>query len=126
MYKYLLFDLDETLFDFKLAEKLAITEVLKKHSLPTDDETVALYSKINENCWKAYEKGQIQRDDIYINRFVTLVSELGVKNGQVFWCVRVAITGKESTPGGVMEVAELLGKEETLRRLDFSIDLLNK
>ena len=55
-----------------------------------------------------------------------LVSELGVKNGQVFWCVRVAITGKESTPGGVMEVAELLGKEETLRRLDFSIDLLNK
>ncbi len=55
-----------------------------------------------------------------------LVGELGVKNGQVFWCVRVAITGKESTPGGVMEVAELLGKEETLRRLDFSIDLLNK
>ena len=55
-----------------------------------------------------------------------LVSKLGVKNGQVFWCVRVAISGKESTPGGVMEIAELLGREETLRRLDFSIDLLNK
>ena len=55
-----------------------------------------------------------------------LVQELGVKNGQVFWCVRVAISGKESTPGGVMEIAELLGKEETLRRLDFSINLLNK
>ena len=53
-----------------------------------------------------------------------LVSELGVKNGQVFWCVRVAISGKESTPGGVMEIAELLGKEETLRRLDFSISLI--
>ncbi len=57
---------------------------------------------------------------------MALVSELGVKNGQVFWCVRVAISGKESTPGGVMEIAELLGKEETLRRLDFSIELLNK
>ncbi len=55
-----------------------------------------------------------------------LVADLGVKNGQVFWCVRVAISGKESTPGGVMEIAELLGKEETLRRLDFSIELLNK
>ena len=55
-----------------------------------------------------------------------LVSKLGVKNGQVFWCVRVAISGKESTPGGVMEIAELLGKEETLRRLDYSIQLLNK
>ncbi len=54
-----------------------------------------------------------------------LVSELGVKNGQVFWCVRVAISGKESTPGGVMEIAELLGKEETLRRLDYSIKLIN-
>ena len=53
------------------------------------------------------------------------VGELGMKNGQVFWCVRVAISGKESTPGGVMEIAELLGKEETLRRLDFSINLIN-
>ncbi len=55
-----------------------------------------------------------------------LVAKLGLKNGQVFWCVRVAISAKESTPGGVMELAELLGKEETLRRLDFSIQLLNK
>ena len=55
-----------------------------------------------------------------------LVQELGVKNGQVFWCVRVAISAKESTAGGVMEIAELLGKEETLRRLDYSIDLLSK
>ena len=53
-----------------------------------------------------------------------VVSDLGMKNGQVFWCVRVAISGKESTPGGVMEIAELIGKEETLRRLDFSMDLL--
>ncbi len=55
-----------------------------------------------------------------------LVEQLGVKNGQVFWCVRVAISAKQSTAGGVMEIAELLGKEETLRRLDYSIELLNK
>ena len=55
-----------------------------------------------------------------------VVSKLGMKNGQVFWCVRVAISAKESTPGGVMEIAELLGKEETLRRLDFSINLLSR
>ena len=57
---------------------------------------------------------------------MALVAEMGVKNGQVFWCVRVAISGKESTAGGVMEIAELLGKEETLKRLDYSIQLLNK
>lgn len=64
--------------------------------------------------------------DTVHDAMMELVAKLGVKNGQVFWCVRVAISGKESTPGGVMEIAELLGKEETLRRLDFSIDLLNK
>lgn len=55
-----------------------------------------------------------------------LVAALGVKNGQVFWCVRVAISGFMSTAGGVMEIAELLGKDETLRRLDYSIELINK
>lgn len=57
---------------------------------------------------------------------MALVAELGMKNGQVLWCVRIAISAKESTPGGVMEIAELLGKEETLRRLDLSINLINK
>ena len=52
------------------------------------------------------------------------VSELGMKNGQVYWCVRVAISGKESTPGGVMELAEILGQKETLNRIDYSIELL--
>jgi len=69
-------------------------------------------------------------DDFSINglhdALMALVQKLGMKNGQVFWCVRIAVSAKESTPGGVMEIADLLGKEETLRRLDFSIDLINK
>ena len=64
--------------------------------------------------------------DTVHDALMALVAEMGVKNGQVFWCVRVAISGKQSTPGGVMELAELLGKEETLRRMDYSIELLNK
>ena len=51
------------------------------------------------------------------------VGKLGKKNATVLWPTRVAISGKESTPGGATELAELLGKEETLRRLDFSINL---
>lgn len=54
-----------------------------------------------------------------------LVGRMGLKNGQVLWCVRVAITGKQSTAGGVMELADLLGKQRTLERLDYSIKLLN-
>ena len=47
-----------------------------------------------------------------------------LKNGQVMWPIRVAITGTASTPGGAVEAAELLGREETLKRLDRSIGLL--
>jgi glutamyl-tRNA synthetase len=51
-------------------------------------------------------------------------TEKGLKNGQVLWPVRVAITGLPSTPGGAVEAADLLGKQETLARLDRSISLL--
>ncbi len=64
--------------------------------------------------------------DAVHDAMMELCAEMGLKTGQVFWCVRVAISGKESTPGGVMEIADLIGKDETIRRLDFSINLLNK
>ena len=41
----------------------------------------------------------------------------GLKNGQVLYPVRIALTGLETTPGGASEIAAILGKEETLRRL---------
>ena len=50
-----------------------------------------------------------------------LVAQLGVSNGQLLWPLRIAITGTEVTPGGAVEAACLLGKKETLRRLDLSL-----
>lgn len=41
----------------------------------------------------------------------------GLKNGQVLYPVRIALTGLETTPGGASEVAAVLGKNETLSRL---------
>ena len=46
-----------------------------------------------------------------------LAAEKGMKNGQVLWCVRIALTGRENTPGGASEMAELLGRERCLERL---------
>ncbi len=50
-----------------------------------------------------------------------LPKQMEVKNGQVLFPVRVAISGKKFTPGGAIEIASILGKEETLARLDKSI-----
>ena len=48
------------------------------------------------------------------------------KNGQVLFPLRLALTGKQFTPGGAIEIADILGKTETLRRLNLSIAQLDK
>lgn len=55
-----------------------------------------------------------------------LVEKMGIKNGQMLWPIRTAITGWEVTPGGAIEIADLLGKEETLRRIRIGIERLEK
>ena len=53
-----------------------------------------------------------------------LIGELGVKNGYLLWSLRVAITGKQFTPGGAIEAAEIIGKKSTLERLERSLKML--
>lgn len=53
------------------------------------------------------------------------IAESGMKNGQVLWPLRIAISGKASTPGGAVEIAYLLGKDETIRRVKAAIEKLS-
>ena len=53
-----------------------------------------------------------------------LAAARGMKNGQVLWCVRVALTGRENTPGGASEMAEILGKERSLERISKALGFL--
>ena len=52
----------------------------------------------------------------------TFIKEKGLKGGQVFWPVRIAVSGKASTPGGAFEIMSILGKEESLKRIAIAID----
>ena len=55
---------------------------------------------------------------------LSLPKEMGMKNGQILWPIRTAITGKQFTPGGAIEIAHILGKEETLKRIEKGIEKL--
>ena len=55
-----------------------------------------------------------------------LIEKLGVKNGLILWPLRVAVSGKSFTPGGGVELAEILGKDETIKRIKHGIALLEK
>ena len=48
----------------------------------------------------------------------------GFKNGQILYPVRIALSGKETTPGGATELAVVLGKSETLNRIEHALKLL--
>lgn len=52
--------------------------------------------------------------------------EEGIKSGQVMFTMRVALTGAPVTPGGAIEMAVVLKKDETLRRMRYSLSLLEK
>ena len=52
------------------------------------------------------------------------VDEKGYKTGFVMWPVRTAVSGKQNTPGGATEIMEILGKEESLKRIRKGIELL--
>lgn len=54
------------------------------------------------------------------------VAEHGYKNGYVLWPIRTAVSGKQMTPAGATEIMEILGREESLRRIRIGIDKLSE
>jgi glutamyl-tRNA synthetase len=57
---------------------------------------------------------------------INSIKDAGLKNGLVLWPLRIALSGLESTPGGAVEIAYLLGKNESIRRVKNAIEKLNK
>ena len=66
------------------------------------------------------------KEDVIHDRVMEKIAESGMKNGAVLWPLRIAISGLANTPGGAFEIAYLLGKDETLHRLDAAIARLKK
>ena len=77
----------------------------------------------------AYEALKNQEDwseEALHKTLLELPAKLEMKNGQVLFPLRLAITGMQFTPGGAIEISSILGKVETLRRLELSIKQLQQ
>lgn len=68
-YKALLMDVDGTLLDFDRAEAVAFTKVLEKYGFNPEERLIQEYHKINQECWEAFEIGQMERDRVLTVRF---------------------------------------------------------
>ena len=56
---------------------------------------------------------------------IDLAVRLGVKNGTAMWPVRIAASGMAVTPGGAVEILDILGREESMRRLHKGLEKLS-
>lgn len=79
MIRNVLFDLDDTLFDFHKAEKVALTKTLVHFGIDPTEETLALYSTINAAHWKRLELGEISREEVKVGRYRELFKTIGVE-----------------------------------------------
>lgn len=78
-YKFLLFDADGTLYDFKASEKIALKNLFSHYNIPLTEENVAIYHRNNSQCWKEYEEGTITMEVLKTRRFTTFFKEAGIK-----------------------------------------------
>lgn len=83
-YSTILFDADNTLLDFDMAEKAALTQILGEIGVNVTDEVAALYSRINLSYWRAFERGEVTKAELRTRRFKDLFREIGFEyNGDV-------------------------------------------
>ena len=77
--KHIFLDLDDTLFDFKRSERVALSNTLSALGIDPTDEVISRYSVINRGQWEALERGEATREEILPRRYEILFNELGVE-----------------------------------------------
>lgn len=65
-------------------------------------------------------------NDALFDALVAFGKEHGYKTGYIMWPIRTALSGKQTTPAGATEILEILGKEESIKRIHAAIEKLEK
>lgn len=78
MIEFLFLDLDNTILDFDMAERIAIPKTLSAFGVTVTDELLARYHAINKTCWEMLERGELTRDEVGSRRFAEIFAQEGV------------------------------------------------
>lgn len=78
MFRTVLLDLDDTIFDFKMSERVALSKTLTELNVEPTEYIIKQYSKYNISQWKRLELGEISREEVKINRYKLLFDEFGL------------------------------------------------
>ena len=78
-YPYLLFDADDTLFDFPKASSQAFSVMCRKNDVPDSPEAYQLYHEVNQVLWEAFNRGEITKEFLTLERYVRFLKVLGLE-----------------------------------------------
>ena len=95
---------------------------LYRHKKMKTDEALSL--KVLKEILPVLEETDDYSNDALYEKLLAFASGHELKNGQVMWPVRTALSGKAMTPGGATQLLEILGKEESLLRIRAAISKL--
>ena len=76
-YPYLLFDADDTLFDFPRSSARAFSIMCRLHNIPDTPEVFQLYFQINQDLWDAFDRGEVTKEFISLERYVRFLRMIG-------------------------------------------------
>jgi glutamyl-tRNA synthetase len=82
--------------------------------------------KVLEEVLPLFEAQDDYTNDALYATLKQYIDANGCKNGYALWPVRTAVSGKQTTPAGATEIMEVLGKEESLKRIRVGIEKLSK
>lgn len=113
MIKAVLFDSDDTLLDFTLAEHIALKKTFEEVGIEPAEEIISLYSEINKRHWEMLERGELSRQQVLIKRFDRFFEAIGVEGNseatQRLYNHNLGI-GHYFIPGAVELLESLYGK----------------
>ena len=78
--RYLLFDADQTIWDFNATEEIGLVNIFSSFGLPCDKATHDAYMTGNLKCWKEFEDGELTLDELETKRWRLFFENVGLKN----------------------------------------------
>ena len=115
-YEYLLFDADNTLFDFEAANHNAFAQTCQYCGLTYSEELYEFYESINRPLWHQLDKGEVTKDFLVVERFRRFLAAMGVDRDPAE-CNRIHLAGLGSSTAllpHALEVVEQLSRTHKL------------
>ena len=106
----------------EILDRTEIDEKIKEGAAKAEEKV----KEVLEKTLPLLEAEAAFSNDALFEKLKAFAADNGLKNGQIMWPIRTAVSGKEMTPGGATQLLEILGKEESLARIRAAIEKLSR